>query len=119
MDFVYASSKFTPPYRESSMNCQQRRSTWLSGSGICHITVAGQRLILTDFAFQPPHEWVAGHLRRIHLLICNLTQRLYSKEDGENCQLTFLTFITCLQGSDTLGCTAWITRIGELWKPMM
>ncbi len=47
-------TKFTPPYRESIMNGQQWRSTWLIDFlKDNRITVAGQRLIFTDFAFQP------------------------------------------------------------------
>ncbi len=98
----YTSSKFTPPYRESIMNCQQRRSTWLSGSLSCQITVAGQRLIHTDFAFHPTHEWVAGHLYRIHLLNCNRTQQMYSIEDAWFCQITFFTSALTWHGDDTL-----------------
>lgn len=35
------------------MNCQYWRSTWLIEIDFIRITVAGQRLIFTDFAIKP------------------------------------------------------------------
>jgi hypothetical protein len=40
------------------MNYQQGRSTWLIFPGLERITVAGQRLILTDFAIMPDDKFI-------------------------------------------------------------
>jgi hypothetical protein len=84
-EFISYYSRFTPPYHESHMNGKQRRSTWLIDNRDYRITVAGQRLILTDFAIMPT-QWVfpAPLPYSVVKIQVNYFRYFISKDD--NCQ---------------------------------